>query len=159
MKTKEEMAIKYAESTYHPLIKDLDYVKFCDIKDSFSAGFDAGQAQMLEQAAEGFSVDAHVTYLYRMFKEWNKRNFSEDDVTWCEVKGEIEKIHLASRLSAEKIIREKDEEIKKLQEQNRKMEKMIMKMANYIHDEDEEGSLCDEAYALIGGCDENVKHG
>ncbi len=31
-----------------------------------------------------------------------------------------------------------------------KLEKMIMKMASYIHDEDEEGSLCDEAYKLIG---------
>jgi hypothetical protein len=31
----------------------------------------------------------------------------------------------------------------------KELEKMVMKMASYIHDEDEEGSLCDEAYALL----------
>ncbi len=38
------------------------------------------------------------------------------------------------------------EALKKVQE----LEKMLMKMANRIEDEDEEGSLCDEAYRIIG---------
>ena len=34
-------------------------------------------------------VDAIVTGLYRRFKDWSKREFSADDVTWCEVKADV----------------------------------------------------------------------
>lgn len=34
-------------------------------------------------------IDAAMTALYRRFKEWHKRDFGPDDVTWCEVKADI----------------------------------------------------------------------
>lgn len=34
--------------------------------------------------------DKIVTSLYRRFKEWSARGFTADDVTWCEVKSEIQ---------------------------------------------------------------------
>ncbi len=34
-------------------------------------------------------VDEIVSRIYRRFKEWNKRGFGPDDVTWCEVKADI----------------------------------------------------------------------
>ncbi len=34
-------------------------------------------------------IDEIVTRIYRRFKEWNKRGFGPDDVTWCEVKADI----------------------------------------------------------------------
>ena len=34
-------------------------------------------------------VDAIVTRLYKRFKEWSRRGFSADDVTWCEVKADV----------------------------------------------------------------------
>jgi hypothetical protein len=37
-------------------------------------------------------LDQATTAIYRQFKEWNRRKFSADDVTWCEVRSEIEKI-------------------------------------------------------------------
>lgn len=37
-------------------------------------------------------VNAIVTGLYRLFKGWSKRGFGPDDVTWCEVKAEIQKL-------------------------------------------------------------------
>jgi hypothetical protein len=33
--------------------------------------------------------DEIVTALYRRFKEWSKRGFGPDDVTWCEVKADV----------------------------------------------------------------------
>jgi hypothetical protein len=41
-----------------------------------------------DEASEG-DVDEIVTQIYRRFKEWNKRGFGPDDVTWCEVKADI----------------------------------------------------------------------
>lgn len=35
------------------------------------------------------NIDSFVTAIYRRFKDWNKRGFSADDVTWCEVKADI----------------------------------------------------------------------
>lgn len=34
-------------------------------------------------------IDAIVTGLYRRFKDWSKRGFGADDVTWCEVKADV----------------------------------------------------------------------
>jgi hypothetical protein len=33
--------------------------------------------------------DAIVTSLYRRFKDWRKRCFGPDDVTWCEIKADV----------------------------------------------------------------------
>jgi hypothetical protein len=35
------------------------------------------------------AVDPIVTRLYRKFKEWNQREFTVDDVTWCEVRADV----------------------------------------------------------------------
>jgi hypothetical protein len=34
-------------------------------------------------------VDEIVTALYRRFKDWSKRGFGPDDVTWCEVRADV----------------------------------------------------------------------
>lgn len=34
-------------------------------------------------------VDEIVSGLYRRFKDWSKRGFGPDDVTWCEVKADV----------------------------------------------------------------------
>ena len=34
-------------------------------------------------------ADEIVTALYRRFKDWSKRGFGPDDVTWCEVKADV----------------------------------------------------------------------
>lgn len=34
-------------------------------------------------------ADAIVSALYRRFKDWSKRGFGPDDVTWCEVKADV----------------------------------------------------------------------
>ena len=34
-------------------------------------------------------IDGIITALYRRFKEWSKRGFGPEDVTWCEVKADI----------------------------------------------------------------------
>jgi hypothetical protein len=41
----------------------------------------------VQGVAEG--VDEIVTRLYRRFKDWSKRGFGPDDVTWCEVKADV----------------------------------------------------------------------
>lgn len=46
-------------------------------------------------------IDEAVTKIYRMFKEWNKRGFTEDDVTWCEVRAEI--VNVAKELIKERV--------------------------------------------------------
>jgi len=51
-KSIEDTAREYAESNYHPLLEHLDYIKFCDITDSFIAGY----ARAIEESAEGFEV-------------------------------------------------------------------------------------------------------
>lgn len=43
-------------------------------------------------AGKTAAADDVVTALYRRFKEWSKRGFGPDDVTWCEVKADIEKL-------------------------------------------------------------------
>lgn len=35
------------------------------------------------------AVDEIITALYRRFKDWSKRGFGPDDVTWCEVKADV----------------------------------------------------------------------
>lgn len=52
----------------------------------------APAAQHAESGAPAPSaerVDAIVTGLYRRFKDWSKRGFGPDDVTWCEVKADV----------------------------------------------------------------------
>lgn len=43
------------------------------------------------------SADAIVSSLYRRFKEWSKRGFGPEDVTWCEVKAEVEALIAMNR--------------------------------------------------------------
>lgn len=47
-----------------------------------------GSAVPAPTVTEG-QADEIVTSLYRRFKEWSKRGFGPDDVTWCEVKADI----------------------------------------------------------------------
>lgn len=61
-------------------------------------------AELLERArpsvpAQGQGdVDEIVTRLYRRFKDWSKRGFGPEDVTWCEVKADI--VSMVSALAA-----------------------------------------------------------
>jgi len=50
-------------------------------------GGGAGAAPIEEGPA-----DEIVSRLYRRFKDWSKRGFGPDDVTWCEVKADIEEM-------------------------------------------------------------------
>lgn len=34
-------------------------------------------------------IDEAVTRIYRRFKDWSKRDFGPDDVTWCEVRADV----------------------------------------------------------------------
>lgn len=43
-----------------------------------------------ERAVPEDKVDEIVTRLYRRFKEWSARGFGPDDVTWCEVKADVQ---------------------------------------------------------------------
>lgn len=52
------------------------------------------------EATEG-EADRIVTSLYRKFKDWSKRGFGPEDVTWCEVKAEIVEL-LAAQPSVQK---------------------------------------------------------
>jgi hypothetical protein len=40
-------------------------------------------------AASDARIDRIVTALYRRFKDWNRRGFGPDDVTWCEVRADV----------------------------------------------------------------------
>lgn len=77
-------------------------------KYSFLAGCDHVERVRDEVSVDdiGLSVDDHVTFLYRMFKGWSEWKFSANDVTWCEVKGAIEKIHQAALEIGRKLGRE-----------------------------------------------------
>jgi hypothetical protein len=44
-------------------------------------------------------ADAVVSALYRRFKDWSKRGFGPDDVTWCEVKADIDALISSACLS------------------------------------------------------------
>lgn len=46
-------------------------------------------AQVAVPSDTSADVDEIVTRLYRRFKEWSKRGFGPDDVTWCEVKADV----------------------------------------------------------------------
>ena len=37
-------------------------------------------------------VDGAISAIYRTLKDWNRRGFGADDVTWCEVRAEVVKI-------------------------------------------------------------------
>lgn len=51
------------------------------------------EAQKQEPVAwDDERADEIVSGLYRKFKEWSLRNFTADDVTWCEVKAEINRL-------------------------------------------------------------------
>ena len=49
----------------------------------------AQHAESGAPAPDAERVDAIVTGLYRRFKDWSKRGFGADDVTWCEVKADV----------------------------------------------------------------------
>jgi hypothetical protein len=49
----------------------------------------AQHAESVAPAPDAERVDAIVTGLYRRFKDWSKRGFGADDVTWCEVKADV----------------------------------------------------------------------
>lgn len=55
-----------------------------------SPNHDYGEASRPSVPAQGQGdVDEIVTRLYRRFKDWSKRGFGPEDVTWCEVKADI----------------------------------------------------------------------
>ncbi|OIJ42312.1 hypothetical protein [Massilia timonae] len=59
---------------------------------SIEHDYDPATAQHAEigaPAPNAERVDAIVTGLYRRFKDWSKRGFGPDDVTWCEVKADV----------------------------------------------------------------------
>jgi hypothetical protein len=41
------------------------------------------------QVVEDCELDIIVTRLYRRFKDWSRRGFGPDDVTWCEVRADV----------------------------------------------------------------------
>lgn len=43
----------------------------------------------VERGEASARLDALTTKLYRRFKDWNKRGFGPDDVTWCEVRADL----------------------------------------------------------------------
>lgn len=49
----------------------------------------ASEVQAEAVRVDDASADAIVSSLYRRFKEWSKRGFGPEDVTWCEVKAEV----------------------------------------------------------------------
>lgn len=49
------------------------------------------------QPAAGQRVDDIVTAMYRRFKDWSKRGFGPDDVTWCEAKADVMALIAASQ--------------------------------------------------------------
>ena len=97
------------------------------VMDEQIKAFKAGHNHALSMASDDFDK--------MICSEWQK-TLTEHDL--LQVKG----IWSLAKLSCAKELAEKDKEIERLKG-------MIMKMADYIHDEDEEGSLCDEAYELI----------
>ena len=38
------------------------------------------------------ATDEIVKRLYRRFKDWSKRGFGPDDVTWCEVRADVQEM-------------------------------------------------------------------
>jgi len=48
--------------------------------------------------ASGVEIDEIMSRIYRRFKDWSKRKFTADDVTWCEVKADV--LAILSALSA-----------------------------------------------------------
>ena len=56
-------------------------------------------AAQAPQQIEHQSVDEIVTALYRRFKDWSKRGFGPDDVTWCEVKADVIELIKAEQVS------------------------------------------------------------
>jgi hypothetical protein len=53
-------------------------------------------------------IDAAVTRCYRRFKEWSNRNFSADDVTWCEVRADLVEIAQAMLSASPQAAKVKD---------------------------------------------------
>jgi hypothetical protein len=49
----------------------------------------AAAAPIVQPVGDERAADAIVTALYRRFKDWSKRGFGPDDVTWCEVKADV----------------------------------------------------------------------
>jgi hypothetical protein len=46
------------------------------------------------------AIDEIVTRLYRRFKDWSRRGFGPEDVTWCEVKEDISEMIRAAQLAS-----------------------------------------------------------
>ena len=127
-KSIEDTAREYAESNYHPLLEHLDYIKFCDITDSFIAGY----ARAIEESAEGFEVKTAREYMEQDHK------MSNDDFCFIYnkllipvyqtlVPLDIKRVmdftfdyafdsgRRAAKLSSQKELAEKDERIKMLE--------------------------------------------
>ncbi|MBB5444608.1 MULTISPECIES: hypothetical protein [unclassified Paraburkholderia] len=54
------------------------------------------------------NADTIVTSLYRRFKDWSKRGFGPDDVTWCEVKADVLAMIAAAPRSAATVSDERE---------------------------------------------------
>jgi hypothetical protein len=66
------------------------------LRDSILADIRSASGPLAPVVPEGWKlvpdhagIDAIVTSLYRRFKDWSKRGFNADEVTWCEVKADV----------------------------------------------------------------------
>jgi hypothetical protein len=59
------------------------------IQDAMRAALEAALEATPPAPTSAVDVDGIITTLYRRFKDWSKRGFGPDDVTWCEVKDEV----------------------------------------------------------------------
>ena len=59
----------------------------------------------LKQKLPPTAAEEIVTALYRRFKDWSKRGFGPEDVTWCEVKADIEKLLLYQNTEMREVLR------------------------------------------------------
>lgn len=77
---------------FHAKQRDMESIgaALCSIVENSGAFAPAAQhAESGAPAQDAERVDAIVTGLYRRFKDWSKRGFGPDDVTWCEVKADV----------------------------------------------------------------------
>jgi hypothetical protein len=84
----EAMARAISDAFGYSSTRGTIYIAASALDAALSAGLaDAIREQSLREA-EG-QIDEIVTRLYRRFKDWNKRGFGPDDVTWCEVRADV----------------------------------------------------------------------
>jgi len=80
------------------LRRTLRHLEWCDeeccdepLEEAIRA-FLAAEPEAEPVAWDNERADEIVTELYRRFKDWSKRGFTSDDVSWCEVKANINEL-------------------------------------------------------------------